>query len=112
MKTLNIFFIAILVTLSSNLFAMTSSLDSIGMTDSNQSDLIMVRLEKSQKGSEVVVLHSNGDLVMSKVVKRRKMIIDFSEVKFGTYSIVLMKDGAELESITFKKELIISQIPR
>lgn len=113
MKTLKVLLVAILITLSSNLFAKVVPSDSIKHeTSSSQSELIMLRVEKDKIGSEIMVFHSSGDLVMSKIVKRKKMIIDLSEVKYGTYTIILMKDGAEVESFTFVKELILSQIPR
>lgn len=113
MKTLKALLVVMLITISSNMFANVVPSDSIhNMTNSSESELIMLRVEKDKVGSELMVFHSSGDLVMSKVVKRKKMIIDLSEVKFGTYTIILMKDGAEVESFTFNKELIISQIPR
>lgn len=113
MKTLKVLLVAILISISTNMFAKVVPSDSIkSVTDSSQSELIMLRIEKDQIGSEVMVFHSSGDLVMSKIVKRKKMVIDFSEVKYGTYTVILMKDGAEIDSFIFKKELILSQIPR
>ena len=113
MKTLKTLLAAILITISSNMFAEMVPADSIKhQTHSSQSELIMLRIEKDQIGSEVMVFHSSGDLVMTKTVKRKKMVIDFSEVKYGSYTVILMKDGIEIESFVFNKELVLSQIPR
>lgn len=63
-------------------------------------------------GSQVVVSHSDGEVVSSITLKRRKMQIDFEKVKFGVYTIQLIKEGVEVESFTYNKELIISKIIR
>ena len=113
MKTLKVLLVAILVSISTNMFANVIPSDSIKHeTHSSQSELIMLRIEKDQLGSKLMVFHSSGDLVMSKTVKRKKLVIDFSEVKYGKYTVVLMKDGLELESFIFNKELILIQTPR
>ncbi len=113
MKTLKVLLVAISVSLSTSLFAKVVPSDTISQeTHSSHSELIMLRIEKDQIGSKVMVFHSSGDLVMSKTVKRKKLVIDFSEVKYGKYTVILMKDGVEIESFIFNKELVLSQTPR
>lgn len=53
-------------------------------------------------GAQVEVYAANGDLVMQETLCRKKMIIDFSDVKTGTYNIIVKK-GALSETFKYEK---------
>lgn len=111
MKPFNITLTILFFSISSSLFAATQNQDSI-VVDTNRIDLFVLKVSKNMIGSQVVVSHSDGEVISTATLKRKRMQIDFDKVKFGLYTIQLMKDGVEVESFTYNKELIISQVIR
>lgn len=109
MKTLSIILISIFAW-SGNLFA--AAPDSIMVVPSSQEDHFVMKVDKDLFGGEVIVTYSTGEVVTAMTIKRKKVVIDFNKVKFGSYTIQVMKEGNEIESFTFNKELILSQVVR
>jgi len=56
--------------------------------------LFILEIDRALRGARVAVQHTNGDLVLIEKIRKRKMIIDFSAVQRGTYTIELRKGKA------------------
>lgn len=66
-------------------------------------NLFVFRAERKYLGAVVEVVAMNGDVVTAQRLNRRKMIIDFCDVKFGEYTIRVVKDNETLEYKYVKK---------
>lgn len=109
MKTLSIILISFF-SISANLFAATP--DSIAIVETSEQDHFVMKVDKDLLGGEVLVTYSTGEVVTTMTIKRKKMVIDFDKVKFGSYTIKVVKDGVEINAFNFNKELILSQVVR
>lgn len=112
MKTLGTLFTITLVLLSISLTAAPVQDDSIQVVEARQKNLFVFKVDRSLMGGEVEVYHSNGDLVTALELNKRKTIIDFCDVKFGVYTIKVIKDGVVIEEFIYNKELTLSQVIR
>jgi hypothetical protein len=56
-----------------------------------QAHLFELLVDKALKGARIAVHHTNGDVVLAEKLRKRKIVIDFSEVQRGTYTIQLRK---------------------
>jgi hypothetical protein len=66
-------------------------------------NLFTLKAEKQFIGSQVEIYNSRGQLVTSQSLQKRKMIIDFGEVQFGTYTIKV-SNGTEQREFTYIKK--------
>lgn len=66
-------------------------------------NLFMMKVDRAFIGAEVEVYYSNGDLVTTQKLKRRKVIIDFCDTRFGTYTIKV-KNGKEVLNFQYVKQ--------
>lgn len=57
---------------------------------------------KKMRGAKVEVYHANGELITAQKLIRRKLIIDFSDVRAGSYTIVVKK-GETKKEFQFEK---------
>ena len=112
MKTLNIILAIVLLSFSANAFAAVSPADSVVVVEQPQNDLYMLKVDKDLFGAKVVVTYSNGDQVSNMTIRRKRIVIDFDEVKFGKYTISIVKDGVTVEEFNYHKQLILSQVIR
>lgn len=71
--------------------------------ESRHKNLFVIRTEKKFVGAKVEVLYSNGEVVTIQTLKKRKMIIDFCDVKDGAYTIRLSK-GLDVQEFTYEKK--------
>jgi len=111
MKTLSIILISFF-SFTTSTFASNTNPDSVEIAESNQMDVMVLKFNKDQVGGQVVVLDSNGEEVSKMTIKRKKMIIDFDQVNFGAYKIKVVKEGDEVATFNYNKELILSQVVR
>lgn len=112
MKTLSIILTLSFFSLSANLFASNPKLDSVATVKSNRVDVMVLKLNKEQVGGQIVITDSMGEEVSKMTIKRKKMIIDFDQVKFGVYNIKVIKEGTAVAEFSYNKELIISDVIR
>ena len=70
---------------------------------SRHKNLFVFKTDKKFMGAKVEVLSSNGDVVTSQMLKKRKMIIDFCDVKHGAYTIRITKDN-EIKEYQYEKK--------
>lgn len=112
MKTITKILSISLVLISATLMAAPMHSDSVSVVETNKKNLFIIKINNDMKGGEVKVIHSSGEVVTSMEMNKKKIIIDFCDVKFGVYTIKVMKNGEEVESFTYNKELIISKVIR
>ncbi len=81
---------ALSLSLSSSVLAggLTNGVDFLKFKHRN---LFVFRTEKKLVGAKIDIFYSNGDLLTSQKLDKKKMIIDFRDAKFGTYTISVTK---------------------
>jgi cell division protein FtsB len=85
-----------------------SGISSFAGTDPNdikevkEKNLFVLKANKKLLGANIEVLHSNGEVVTAQILTKRKMIIDFSDVKKGEYTIRITK-GKQQEEFQYSK---------
>ncbi len=79
------------------LIPMASSATPQDVEANNYKNLFVVTTKRAMRGAEVRVFYSNGDLVTSQRLRKRKMIIDFCDAKSGEYTIVVEKGKSKEE---------------
>ena len=57
-----------------------------------EKDVFVVKTEKKFIGAKVQVFNASGELLATQTLKKRKVVIDFGDVKTGSYTIRLSKD--------------------
>lgn len=77
--------------------------DEITPVSSKYKNLFVFKTERSLIGAQVEVLSQNGDVVTSQKLQKRKMIIDFCDVRYGTYTIRVTK-GNETKEFHYEKK--------
>lgn len=84
--------------------SMTVSAEAIDPTEpSKYKNLFTLKADKEFVGAQVEVYNSRGELITTNNLQKRKMIIDFGEATFGTYTIRLVK-GDEQQEFTYVKK--------
>lgn len=103
MKTLinSLFVLVLLVTAVSVQAAPREEV--VEVVPSKYKNLFVLKAERKFMGATVEVYYSNGDLVTTHTLEKRKMIIDFCDVKFGEYTIRIKK-GNEVEEYSYVKK--------
>lgn len=66
-------------------------------------NLFVFKADKEYVGATVEVYYSNGDLVTTRKLEKRRMIIDFCDTKFGEYTIRVVKGDKKQEFYYVKK---------
>ena len=77
--------------------------DEISIGKSKYKNLFVFKTERKLVGAKVEVLSESGEIVTSHVLQKRKMIIDFCDVRFGTYTIRVTKGNSVKEYHYIKK---------
>jgi len=101
MKTL-ITLVVALVLLTGNAYSADPGKSTIISTAKNTS-VFVLKTEKKYVGATVEIYSSNGDLVTSQNIQKRKMIIDFGSVLQDTYTIRVVKGSDQREYSYIKK---------
>jgi hypothetical protein len=70
---------------------------------SKYKNLFVFKADKDLVGAKVEVLYANGDVVTSQTLQKRKMIINFCDVKSGAYTIRIIK-GDRIEEFQYDKK--------
>ena len=65
--------------------------------------LFVFKTDKKFVGAMVEVIYANGDVVTSQRLEKRKMVIDFADVKSGDYMIRITK-GKRVEEFYYEKK--------
>jgi hypothetical protein len=94
--------IAIIATLTFSSL-ISSAASPIDVVHSKYKNLFVFTTKKAMRGADVKVYYSNGDLVTTQKMKKRKMIIDFCDTKSGSYTIVVQK-GKSMEEFHYVRK--------
>jgi hypothetical protein len=70
---------------------------------SKYKNLFVFKTDRKFKGAQVEVLSSDGARVTSQTLEKRKMIIDFCDVKQGSYTIRISK-GDRVKEFQYEKK--------
>jgi hypothetical protein len=65
-------------------------------------NLFVYKADRKFIGAKVEILYSNGDVVTTQTLYKRKMIIDFCEMKRGSYTIRISK-GSRIQEYEYNK---------
>lgn len=79
------------------------SKDTVSVSGPKMKDLFIYKANRELVGATVEILSTNGELITSSQLQKRKLVIDFAGVHFGTYTIRIMK-GQRKEEFTFIKQ--------
>lgn len=77
--------------------------DSVSTDEPKHESLFVLRTQKELVGAQVEVFYSNGNLITAQKLQRKKMIIDFSDAKLGTYTIRVTKGNKTKDFRYIKK---------
>lgn len=77
--------------------------DDISMINTKFQHLFVFKAKRKYMGAIVEVYYSNGDLITSEKLSKRRMIIDFCDTKFGEYTIRVVKGDKRKEFNYIKK---------
>jgi len=70
--------------------------------DGGDSQVFVLKAEKRFVGAKVEIFAANGNLITAQKVDKKKLVIDFGDVRKGVYTIRLTK-GDERQEYTFEK---------
>jgi hypothetical protein len=102
MKTLMRISLAVLL-MSVSVISQALPLEEIVTVPTKYKNLFVFKADKEYVGATVEVYYSNGDLVTTHKLEKRKMIIDFCDTKFGEYTIKVVKGDKKQEFYYVKK---------
>jgi hypothetical protein len=97
---LRIKYILLLLLITSASFA--GSMDDV-KSDNPRKNLFIYKAEKKFLGAKVEILSVNGEVLAQQHMRNRKVIIDFRDVRFGTYTIRVSK-GENTQEFTYTKK--------
>jgi hypothetical protein len=92
-----LFFAALVLALMSTVATQATPVE---VVPSKHKNLFVFTTARTMRGAEVRVYFSNGDLVTTQRLRKRKMIIDFCDARSGDYTIVVQK-GRTVEKFTY-----------
>jgi hypothetical protein len=66
-------------------------------------NLFTFKADRKFLGARVEVIYGNGEVLTSQTLSKRKMLIDFSDMKSGSY-MIRVKKGTEVQEFTYEKK--------
>ncbi|QSE97835.1 hypothetical protein [Fulvivirga lutea] len=99
MKTLSLLIIATVISVVS--YA-NKPQHSIKIIDTEYKNILKFKVDKELIGATIILSYSNGDIVTKEVLERKRLVIDFCDVKSGEYTVEIKKGN-------YKKDISISK---
>jgi hypothetical protein len=65
-------------------------------------NLFVLKADKNLIGARVEIVQANGNVIAEQVLTRRKLVIDFHDIKKGAYTIRIAK-GDRIQEFTYLK---------
>ena len=96
MKTISKFLFVFSLIISSSLFASASDVVDV-MEPPKHKNLFVLKTQKEFVGAQVEIYNAKGELITTQSLHKRKMVIDFGDAMFGTYTIKIVKGPSERE---------------
>ena len=110
MKKLAVLFTLILVGLTTSLKAQDDSKEEkkeatiVEVIATDKKDKLVLHKTQAFKKTKVEIRYSNNDFVGYVKMKKNKLEIDFSEVKPGTYTVVVLGKDNHIQEFHYTKE--------
>jgi hypothetical protein len=96
--------LALMLLLASTFSLMAApATEAVDVIETRYKNLFVFKAERKYLGARVEVVSMSGDVVTAQRLHRRKMIIDFCDVKFGEYTIRIVK-GDQQQVFTYVKK--------
>jgi hypothetical protein len=70
---------------------------------SRNKNLFTFKADRKFLGAQVEVIYGNGEVLTSQTLSKRKMLIDFSDMKSGSY-MIRVKKGSEVQEFAYEKK--------
>jgi hypothetical protein len=67
-------------------------------------NLFVFKADKAFIGAKVEVLQANGSMIAEQILQRRKLVIDFNEMRSGSYTIRVVK-GTKVKEFNYVKDI-------
>jgi hypothetical protein len=80
------------------------SIDTVSNEGPRLKNVFIHKTSRKFLGATVEIIGSNGMVITSSQLQKRKLIIDFGDVRYGSYTIRLSKGNATEEFIYIKKD--------
>lgn len=100
-KTLTL--LAAITVISLRVMAGTIVTDTVSGASTKHKSLFVHKAQKKLLGGQVEIF-SNGELLATQTLHKKKMVIDFNDVQLGMYTIRITKDGTMKEYHYIKKK--------
>jgi DNA-binding sugar fermentation-stimulating protein len=65
--------------------------------------LFIFKADKKMIGAKVEIVQANGSVIAEQILTSRKLVIDFNDIRSGTYKIRIVK-GEEMKEFSYSKE--------
>jgi hypothetical protein len=65
--------------------------------------LFVFKADRELVGAKVEILRENGSVIAEQVLNRRKLVIDFNEIRSGSYTIRISK-GEKIKEFNYYKQ--------
>ncbi|MEM9856426.1 MAG: hypothetical protein AAF843_03685 [Bacteroidota bacterium] len=98
-------YITFLIILGTITYVQAESDPQIQLVKSDLKNLFTFKVDRSLIGAKVEMVYANGDVVTVEKLEKRKMIIDFCDVKLGDYTVKISKDGYS-KNFTVSKDAV------
>lgn len=72
--------------------AMKKEKDSVSVNTTHYKDILILKAGKPFMGATVEVHDASGTLIATSYIHKRKMIIDFYDIPYGSYTIKVIKN--------------------
>src|SRR5690349_9461629 len=105
MKTLlKIIFLGVLSVLLT-MAAMANTNDPVKQKHVSEKDkgLFVFKADRELIGAKVEILQENGGVIAEQVLSKRKLVIDFNEIRSGSYKIRISK-GEKIKEFSYNKQ--------
>jgi hypothetical protein len=103
MKTLIAIFLSLHFLTASAVFNSGPSSAAIHLVEANQKNLFVFKAGKQWKGAFVEIVSEGGDVITHQKLTKRRLIIDFRQVKLGTYTVKVSKGNRSEEFKFYRK---------
>lgn len=102
-KVSKIFLICAAVLVLIQPMAATAKGNGLFGTPEKYKNVFVFKGDKKFEGAKVEVLYANGEVVTTQTMQKRKLIIDFCDVKEGVYTIRVSK-GNRMQEFHYNKK--------
>jgi hypothetical protein len=67
-------------------------------------NLFVFKADRELIGAKVEVIQSNGSMIAEQILQKRKLVIDFNDMRSGSYTIRVVK-GTQVKEFSYVKSI-------